>query len=110
MTTKTILLATDFSPCPAGRYVEDGPFSGAAFRDQHLLPAIKTHDKVIVDMDGAELAGSSFLEEAFGGLIRAGFSESELKMKLEFRSSRLTDATRIWRYIHDEAIRSNNRR
>ena len=110
MTTKTISLASDFSPCPAGRYVEDGPFSGTAFRVQHLLPAITAHEKVIVDMEGAELAGSSFLEEAFGGLVRAGISELELRKKLEFRSSRQTDATRIWRYIHDEAIRSNLQR
>lgn len=107
MTTKTISLAVDFSPSPAGRFVADGPFPGAVFRDNLLLPAIQNSDKVILDMMGTELPGSSFLEEAFGGLVRAGLSESILKQKLELNSPRDSDPIRIWRYIHDEAVRSN---
>lgn len=107
MSTSTIFVAEQFSPAPAGRFLDDGPFPGAAFRDNFLLPAIKGNDKVIVDMDGTELAGSSFLEEAFGGLVRAGLSEGLLRRKLELKSPRTSDPIRIWRYIHDEAVRSN---
>jgi hypothetical protein len=107
MHTKTISIATEFSPSPAGRFVEDGPYPGAVFRDKFLLPAIQSNAKVIVDMVGTELAGSSFLEEAFGGLVRAGLSEDTLRKKLELKSPRESDPLRIWRYIHDEAIRSN---
>lgn len=107
MSTHTIRLAADFSPCPAGRYPEDGPYPGATFREKFLLPAIKTHDEVIVDMDGTEMAGSSFLEEAFGGLVRIGkLTEPVLRKKLKVQSPRKTDEVRIWRYIHDEALRS----
>lgn len=106
MSTQTISVAEDFSPAPAGRFFADGPYPGEAFREKLLLPAIKTHDKVIVDLEGTELAGSSFLEEAFGGLVRAGISETMLKAKLELKSPRSSDPVRIWRYIHDEALRS----
>lgn len=107
MNTKSIALAADFSPSPAGRFTEDGPFPGAVFRDSLLLPAIKSSDKVIVDMMGTELAGSSFLEEAFGGLIRAGLTEKMLKEKLQIQSPRDSDPVRIWRYIHEAALRSS---
>lgn len=107
MSTLTISVAEQFSPAPAGRFLDDGPYPGAAFRDKLLLPAIRSSEKVIVDMEGTELAGSSFLEEAFGGLVRAGFSEVVLRQKLELRSPRSSDPIRIWRYIHDAAIRSN---
>jgi hypothetical protein len=107
MTTKTISLAVDFSPSPAGRFPDDGPYPGAVFRDSLLLPAIKTSEMVIVDMKGTELPGSSFLEEAFGGLVRAGLTEHLLRAKLQLRSPRDSDPIRIWRYIHEEAVRSN---
>ncbi|AOW14526.1 hypothetical protein LPB72_06065 [Hydrogenophaga crassostreae] len=105
MSTLTISVAEQFSPAPAGRFLDDGPYPGAAFRDNLLLPAIRTSEKVIVDMEGTELAGSSFLEEAFGGLVRAGFSEEILRKKLELKSPRSSDPIRIWRYIHDAALR-----
>lgn len=82
--------------------MDDGPYPGEAFRDNLLLPAIQANDKVIVDMNGTELAGSSFLEEAFGGMVRMGMSEAVLKKKMELRSSRSSDPIRIWRYIHEE--------
>lgn len=106
MSIHTIFLSKDFSPSPAGRYPTDGPYPGESFRNKLLLPAIQHHDRVIVDMDGSEMAGSSFLEEAFGGLVREGrIRESELRKKLEVKSSRRSDVIRIWGYIHDEAER-----
>jgi hypothetical protein len=107
MSTSTIFVAEDFSPAPAGRFPDDGPYPGASFRDKLLLPAIRENDKVVVDLDGTELAGSSFLEEAFGGLVRAGITEMVLKKKLELKSPRTSDQIRIWRFIHDQAVRSN---
>ena len=59
---QSIVIATDFS-----RYPEDGPFSGAKFRQDHLAPALQDFDRVEVIFDGAAGFGSSFLEEAFGG-------------------------------------------
>lgn len=65
-----INVARDFSPFPAGRYLADGPYSGEGFLNEKLLPALKQGAKVEVVLDGAMGYGSSFLEEAFGGLVR----------------------------------------
>lgn len=73
MTDMVINLPQDFSRYPAGRYQSDGPFSGEKFRDEYLAPSL---DKVPsggylhITLDGARGYGSSFLEEAFGGLMR----------------------------------------
>ena len=65
-----IYLAKQFSRHPAGRYKSDGPYSGELFREQHLIPAIRERKKIVIHLDGARGYGSSFLEEAFGGLVR----------------------------------------
>jgi hypothetical protein len=65
-----ICVATDFSRWPGGRWRTDGPFTGERFRDELLLPALREHGRVTVDLDGAWGYGSSFLDEAFGALAR----------------------------------------
>ena len=68
-----INIARDFSPVPAGRFLADGPDSGERFRTDFLLPAFRAGDQNIeIEIDGTAGYGSSFLEEAFGGLIRVG--------------------------------------
>lgn len=78
----TINLAKDFSDRPFGRYREDGDRSAEVFRDDILMPAINEHARTVVDLSGTNYYGSSFLEEAFGGLIRKGFKKGELDEKL----------------------------
>ena len=79
----TIRIATDFSDTPLGRFPDDGEFNGTRFRDELLCPALKSNDEVVVDIDRVEGYGSSFLDEAFGGLVRKGyFSAEELSRKL----------------------------
>jgi hypothetical protein len=80
---QTIHIARDFSPYPAGRYGTDGKFSGERFRDELLIPALKANDKVRVVLDDTRGYGSSFLEEVFGGLIRADYTLDNLKNQLE---------------------------
>lgn len=83
MNVKKIVIGTDFSDTPSGRYRDDGPFSGEIFRDDILVPALKANDRVEVDISGVEGYGSSFLEEVFGGLVRLGyFTKEELGSKL----------------------------
>ena len=71
-----INIAEEFSRHPSGRVPSDGPDNGERFRQEHLIPALKaalaTKDsgRVVVDIDGCRSFGSSFLEEAFGGLSR----------------------------------------
>lgn len=109
MTSRTISVAGEFSPSPAGRYMNDGPFPGELFRDRYLIPALKEHEEVTVDLDGTSGFGSSFLEEAFGGLVRKGFSEGQLRRRLHIRSSRKSYEIRVWDYIR-EAVDGTARR
>jgi len=64
-------LAETFSRFPAGRYRQNGPYSGEAFRDDHLIPRLRRGETLTVDLDGTRGYASSFLEEAFGGLVRS---------------------------------------
>lgn len=63
-------IAKDFSPTPGGRYRADGRWSGEEFRETFLVPALRAGNSVEVDLDGPLGFTTSFLEEAFGGLVR----------------------------------------
>ena len=66
----------EFSEYPGARYKHLGPHSGEAFRDDVILPAIKSGKDIYINFDGVFGYGSSFLEEVFGGLIRLGVDKS----------------------------------
>ena len=74
---KVINIAKDFSRYPSGRYRRDSPVSGQRFRDDFLRPALEANKEVQVVLDGSKSFGSSFLEEAFGGLVRTGSLRSK---------------------------------
>ena len=67
---KVISLAQDFSRHPGPRFVNQGPHSGERFR-RVLVKALSEYERIVVDLDGTTGIGSSFLDEAFGGLIFA---------------------------------------
>lgn len=94
----TIKIAEEFSRYPAGRHMTDGPFSGEYFRKKFLEPALN-NDAVVVVMDGARGYGSSFLEEAFGGLVRLGYAKALLKSKLKIEATNRSLETEIFDYI-----------
>lgn len=88
-----IALADDFSRYPAGRTTPDGPDNGRRFRTEFLVPAlrdaVKNSARVDVNIEGVRSFGSSFLEEAFGGLIRhEGFSRDQVEKHLRIVSNR----------------------
>ncbi|MPW31530.1 DUF4325 domain-containing protein [Agarivorans sp. B2Z047] len=90
MSTKFIKVVTDFHNKPYGRYVTDGPgcdlTSGEVFRKKILAPALRQYDEVSVDLTGYNRYGRSFLDEAFGGLIREeGFTKSDLLPRLTYK-------------------------
>jgi STAS-like domain of unknown function (DUF4325) len=74
------LRIADYASSPGGRFISDGEFSGEWFREQILAPALlAAQDKsemLKVELDGTSGYGSSFLEEAFGGLVRKGIADS----------------------------------
>jgi len=86
MSQSTINIAKDFSRYPAGRYISDGPYSGAKFREDFLMEPLLNNQRTVIIFDGARGYGSSFLEEAFGGLVRLGFNKAKILETFEFVS------------------------
>lgn len=88
MELKIINVAKDFTRFPAGRYKSDGPFSGERFREEILAPALKENDVLEVNLDGVAGYGSSFLDEAFGGLVRKNLlTASEVQSRIRLKAS-----------------------
>jgi hypothetical protein len=68
---KTVSVARNFTRFPSGRHKAKGSTSGEEFRQTFLEPALRSGERIEVDLDGTLGYGSSFLEEAFGGLVRS---------------------------------------
>lgn len=102
-------IAKDFTRHPGGRLKSDGPFSGELFRESLLHPRlISSPGGVSVYLDGTLGYPSSFLEEAFGGLVRDGFFAATLGMQLDLISSDKDLVAKIWGYIDEAAAESNS--
>jgi len=96
---KTINVAVDFSRYPAGRYIDDGPHSGQRFRDDFLKPVLLNSEKAIIELDGVRGYGSSFLEEAFGGLVREDYAPDTISKTFLLKSSDSSLIDEINEYI-----------
>ncbi|MCP3895084.1 MAG: STAS-like domain-containing protein [Bacteroides sp.] len=107
MKDEIMLLVADFSKYPSGRDDLDGSFNGEKYRRTVLIPAlnaaIEAKRTVCVSLKGVMSFGSSFLEEAFGGLVRKeGFSKQQLKEVLRIDSGKSNlqrYENAIWTYI-----------
>jgi hypothetical protein len=97
----TVRVASDFSRHPAGRFLGDGPYSGEAFRKKFLEPNLNGSEQLTIELDGARGYGSSFLEEAFGGLVRLGFDRAELLSKIFLVASNSSLKKEIVEYIEN---------
>lgn len=95
----TVRVASEFSRHPAGRFLGDGPYSGEAFRRKFLEPNLAKDEELVIDLDGARGYGSSFLEEAFGGLVREGFPKDVLFKRISLKASNLSLKQEILEYI-----------
>lgn len=77
-----INISEDYTRTPGGRFIKEGPFSGEDFREKILKPAflnaLQNRESLTVILDGGFGYGSSFLEEAFGGLARETKNRSVL--------------------------------
>ena len=105
-------VAKDFSPFPIGRFTpRDGNLTGQSFRENLLAPAmrkvIESDDLLYVDIEGLITLGSSFLEEAFGGLVRQhGFKRSEVlkRLLIEYKDPGLKFyADELLKYIRESS-------
>lgn len=99
---KLLLVSKDFSELPFGRYPKHGPNNGQRFRDDFLIPALQQHQSILVDLTGTRGLAPSFLEEAFGGLVRKGYTESELRLRMEITNSDTSYVDDSWSYVVDE--------
>lgn len=98
----TVNIGKQFSRFPIGRHRDKGPSSGEQFRDDIIAPLLDLNDSIInIELDDAIGFGSSFLEEAFGGLVRKGWSQDQLSKRLNFISEDLSLIDEIWTYIKD---------
>lgn len=102
MKTRRINFAKEFSDCPGGRYRRYGPYSGEAFREDILVPALEENDKVVLEMNGVIGFPASFLDEAFGILAEKVGPEA-MNRKLEIL---LTD-NRVARAEIDDCVQKH---
>jgi len=103
---KTVSVAKDFTRFPSGRYKQNGETSGQAFRERFLEEPIARGDVVIVELDGTVGYGSSFLEEAFGGLVRSLKLPAETILgRLKILSEDESLVEEVHQYVREEARR-----
>lgn len=103
----TIDISQDFSAFPAGRYRQHGDYTGEVFREDILVPKMKEFSVVKIIFDGIHGNCSSFLEEAFGGLIRnTEFSVEDINQNLHFISDRKPSIIKeVKEYIQEASVR-----
>lgn len=80
-------IADNFSRFPGPRHKWQGPHSGESLRGRLSRLLREDRGRIRVILDGTTGIGSSFLDEAFGGLIRdEGFSKDEVRNRFHFVS------------------------
>lgn len=85
---KIINVAKDFSKYPYGRLRQYSETGGQVFREDILVPAFLQFDEIVIELDGTEGYGSSFLDESFANLIRENkFKKTDVLNKLTFVSN-----------------------
>lgn len=100
----TIVIAKDFNEYTGYRYKSQSPgSSGEEFREEFLLPSIKKHTSVKVNLNGVQnRILPSFLEEAFAGLARIKKWDLEtFKKHIEIISDRNDYIEDIYFYIEN---------
>lgn len=100
-------IGQQFSRLPAGRKPDDGKFCGETFRERFLSAPIAAGKAVVIKLDNVLSYGSSFLEEAFGGLVRQySYSPKALRSQITLDSTDPYLVDEIWHYIDNAHERS----
>lgn len=90
---KTISVALDYSRRPVGCTRAHGPFSAERFREELLLPTMRAHSSVVVNLNGTVGYSSAWLKAAFHDL--AGLA---LIARLTIRATDSSLAKEAWNY------------
>lgn len=98
----TISVAKDFTPFPGPRLKERGEWSGEEFRDEILIPALQKNEPFTLDLDGVMNYPPAFLEEAFGGLIRCGYSLPQITQLMTLKCRKPARIHEIEMYMTNE--------
>ncbi len=88
-TIKSIDLARDFSGKPFGRYPTDGDNSGERFRKEFVIPSLKSHEKVHINLtthEGYSISSSFYMEAVALVIKEYPISYDELKSRLTLTS------------------------
>lgn len=100
-----INIAKDFSDMPGGRLISEGDYSGELFRKELLLPKYKESlekgEHLIINFDGAYGYPPSFLDEAFGGLVRELKATGILEHIEMIANDDLSVTRRVKNYVED---------
>lgn len=99
---KTIVIAESFSLYPGGRNSDDGDYNGERFRKEYLEPALKKNEDIRIDLNGTAGYGSSFLDEAFAGLIRAGIKDATDRITFDASNDYKRYAVLAERFMQNE--------
>jgi STAS-like domain of unknown function (DUF4325) len=94
-------IAKQYTRFPGPRYARQGPHSGETLRKKLGKMLRGNNSIIVIDLDDTNGYGSSFLDEAFGGLVRSEeLNPSDLRRRLSFKSD--TDPSyieEIWQSI-----------
>lgn len=100
-----IEIVKDFSDTPGGRSINEGDYSGELFRKKLLIPmyeqAVNNGQKLDIVFDGAYGYPPSFLDEAFGGLVRELGIKDCLKNITIISNDDLTIERKIRKYVEE---------
>lgn len=81
-------IAKEYTEIPGPRHKNEGDFSGEDFRERVLIPLFQEAESlnttILMDLDGGYGYPTSFLEEAFGGLVRA--IKRPISSRFQFKS------------------------
>ncbi|MCH9664906.1 MAG: hypothetical protein K0U41_03560 [Gammaproteobacteria bacterium] len=79
----------DFAEYPGGRNIKYGPNSGEKFRREVLLPALRKHDLIEIDIARCYTYAPGFVDEITAHVIRAGFlTHAEYCRRISFVSDK----------------------
>ena len=84
---KKLIRVADYTRFPGGRFSADGEGNAEDFRTSYLVPPLKENQHILVNLDGVNGYPVSFIDAAFGGLVRdEGFESKFVLEHLELQA------------------------